>query len=474
MRRLKPRACWILVLPFMLNSCGTDNGTASPEFERVVLVTIDTLRADHLQPYGYARQTSPFIDSLASQGVLFENAAATASHTAPSHASIFTGLRPLRHRVLSNGDLLPRNLPTLAGAFRARGFQTGAFVSNSFLKRSVTGFETFNGGLRKGRKTVQLAINWIESLGSDQPFFLWVHFFDVHEAELEGAAVDKLLYKANDERLDLSPEDFYAHLAERHGLPNPPPEEAFPGIRWESWMDIRPNRLESREEIIRRIDDYDSQISYVDKRIERLSAAVENERFKGSSLWVITADHGEGLGGHYYRGHDAHIYQAQLHVPLIFFASNGSLPARRIETRVSLVDLAPTLLEVIDEPWSESDGSTLWPALRGQGSELQDRPVFAQRKRMVSRENKVFALIDGNHKYILHTEKEDEFYDLDTDPNELVNRIESPEAGAYRSRLESMLGEFDVEALMGAGSKARMPTETEEELEALGYMGDDE
>ena len=473
MRRLPRRVEWTFALVFLASSCGGRFGKAPVEYQRVVVVTIDTLRADHLQPYGYARQTSPFIDNLASQGVLFENAAATASHTAPSHASIFTGLRPLRHRVLSNGDLLPRDLPTLAGEFGANGFQTAAFVGNSFLKRSVIGFETFDGELRKGAETVGLAIDWIESLDSDEAFFLWVHFFDVHEAELEGAAVGKRYYVANRDRLELSPEEFYAHLAERHGLPNPPPEENFPGIRWESWMDVRPNRLETRAEIVLQIDDYDSQISYVDDQIKRLSAVVDGNGFEGASLWVITSDHGEGLGGHSYRGHDVHIYQEQLHVPLIFYASNGSLPPRIIETRVSLVDLTPTLLEVLDESWSDSDGLSLWPAISGQVSELQDRPVFALRKRMAAKRNKAFALIEGHYKYILHTKLEDEFYDLDTDPNELVNRIESPEAEAYRVRLESMLGEFDLEALMGPESQPRLPSETEDELEALGYMGDD-
>ncbi|MFT5284243.1 MAG: arylsulfatase A-like enzyme [Planctomycetota bacterium] len=468
----------VTLLPLALSALGLGCVEAqpetSPEFDRVVLVTIDTLRADHLQTYGYARQTSPFIDRLAENGVVFERAISTMSHTAPSHASMFTGLLPLGHRVLKNGDLLSKDIHTFVQSFGAAGYKTGAFVSNGFLGRSTNDFQVLNGWLRKGEETVDQAIAWIESLEPAQPFFMWVHFFDVHEAELEGMAAPQKYYEANASRTALPPDQFYSHLAKRHGLADPMPEEEFAPIRWEPRLKIRSNWLESRAEVIDRVDDYDALIAYVDDQIERLYVAVESFAPLSPSLWVIASDHGEALGDHGYRGHGAYIYQEQLHVPLIIHSSDESIDAGRFESQVSLVDLHPTLLDVLGSGASSSDGFSLWPALRASSSSRQNRAVFAQKKQMVSLKNCVFTMIDGDFKYIYHSVREDELYDLASDPGELVNLIDSPAAEAYRTRLLAKLEEYPWEDLMNGSIKTEeLPDEIHDELEALGYMGDE-
>ena len=456
---------WLAVLSIASASCGP--GSPPGRYERIVLVTIDTLRADHLGCYGYVHGTSPFLDRLADEGVVFTRANATSSHTAPSHASIFTGLVPLQHRVLVNGDRLSPELPSMAQVFAGAGYRTAAFTSVGFVRRAATGFETFDAAGRQGRRTVERAMAWLDGLGPGQPFFLWVHLFDVHQAELRSAPQEH--YAALREANALDPDAAYDYLAELHGLPDPPPGEPFPGIGWDHG-DERPSLLTSRAEVLERIEHYDAQIAYVDAQIERLFDAVREVDPGAPSLWIVTADHGEGLGSHDYRGHGGHVYQAQLHVPLIFHASDGSLPPRRVDEVVSLVDLFPTLADVLaDPPQLATEGASLWPRLLGETAPSEERAVFAQRRPLPALEDDAFVLLSGRHKYILHTGRDDEFYDLGSDPRELVDRISDASAERYRKLLTNKLDEL---GWTGAFPDEREvpPPEVLSELRALGYV----
>jgi arylsulfatase A-like enzyme len=442
-----------------------------------VLVTIDTLRADHLQGYGYVRQTSPFLDRLAGAGVLFEHATATISHTAPSHSSILTGLLPLQHRVLRNGDKLSRDIPSVAQAYRRAGYATAAFLSTGFLAWTATSFETVDADLREGGRTVERALAWVEQNGGAGPFLLWVHLFDVHEAEIAGKAPPKTSFDAIRRRTPLAPSAFFDYLADLHGLPETSSDAPFRGLRWEANENLRRGFLATPSDFVESIDHYDAQIDYVDGLIERLFRAVVGQD-DTNSLWVITSDHGEGLGSHGYRGHDGHIYQAQLHVPLIFWASDDSLVPRRVSTRVSLVDLFPTLvtpLGGLDPDAPPVEGVSLWPALSGRGSLPADRAVFAQKKPMPTLKNTMHALLRGPRKYILHTDpdRQHEYYDLDTDPRELVNRIGATSVEGYRAELEARLEELAANPAAPRGDETDVPDAMLEELEALGYLGDD-
>lgn len=461
----------VLILP----TAGCDDGPNAPtgRFERVVLVTIDTLRADHLQSYGYARQTSPFLDRLAQEGVVFTRAHATMSHTAPSHASMFTGLLPLQHGVLRNGDELSPALPNAAQQFRDAGYRTGAFLSTGFLSRVATGFETVDCAMRSGNHTVDRAVDWIEAGDPARPFFAWVHLFDVHEAERPKWAPPRACYDANARRTPLGPRAFYNYLAELHGLPNPPPGEPFPTLTWDTNEKLRATSLASREELVARIDDYDAQIAFVDSQIERLFEVVANVGAPGSSLWIVTSDHGEGLGSHGYRGHGAHIYEAQLHVPLIVYASDGSLPAARVDDVVSLVDVFPTLAGTLLSGPREplvTEGVSLWPELTGKKGAAGGRAVYAQKKPMPAIENRVYALITQEHKYIHHTVLDDEFYDLSADPGELQNRIDEPSAAVHRALLHAKLEELGSEAAQPSDEREELPADMLDELRALGYL----
>jgi len=156
------------------------NRGGTPRVSRVVLVTIDTLRADHLKSYGYLRETSPFIDGLAAEGVLFERAFATVSHTAPSHASMLTGRAPAGHGLFANGQSLDPVVPSLGCLLAANGFRGGAFTSVRFLREMMSGFGERSATERVAAKTVDAALAWVETLAPDARFFLWVHIYDPH------------------------------------------------------------------------------------------------------------------------------------------------------------------------------------------------------------------------------------------------------------------------------------------------------
>ncbi|HMB68483.1 MAG TPA: sulfatase [bacterium] len=455
-----------LLLAGTLSACG------EPRYRQVVLVTIDTLRADHLPAYGYPRPTAPFLDELAETGVVFTRAHATMSITAPSHASMFTGLLPAQHGLLRNGDTLPPELPALARTFRRAGYQTAAFTSAIFLQRVATGFRTIDSELREGEATMERALKWVERLEPDQPFLLWVHLFDVHEAGIPGKEAPPELYEEIEEGTALDRDALYSRLAMHHGLPDPPAGAPFPEMKWAIIENGRPLTRRSRAELLASIDHYDAQIARVDGLIRRLYEAVEGLGSETPRLWVITSDHGEGLGSHGYRSHDRLIYQEQLRVPLVFHATDGAIAPGRDDSLVSLVDLFPTLLDAAGEETATEanpEGISLWSRLIDGKPVERGRTVFAQRKPMPQAEGGVFAAITENHKYILHTGAEDEFFDLVGDPLELRSDPDHPDAKALLDRATSKLDETGWGALLSPTGD-QIPAEVMNELRALGYV----
>ena len=269
-----------------------------------MLVTLDTLRADHLGVYGYPRPTSPFLDELASRGVVFERAYAPMATTAPSHASIFTSLHPLEHGVMSNGRRLGASFPTLAERLRASGFRTAGFVSTHAHWRPLgldRGFETFDARPRESRevyrtadRTVDAALAWLSDCGACDRLMLFVHLFDAH-APLRPPErhLDVFRTAAPDARL--------AHatfLAASHRVPT-------------AFYSDDPGRM------LFIMDRYDAEVRFVDEQLRRLYDGLASHGLSDGTLWIVTADHGEGLGNHRWMGH-GQAYEESLRVPLIF------------------------------------------------------------------------------------------------------------------------------------------------------------
>ena len=503
-RRERARVAFALLVAFLIVGCSetdSDETAAAPpdggdsarpvaltipagaqtRFSRVVLVTIDTLRADHLGSYGYPRDVSPFLDELASRGVRFTQALATVAHTAPSHASMFTGLPPLRHGVRVNGQALTDSTPTLAGALRAAGWDTAAFTSVRFLRGVSSGFQKVSAERRTPDEVTRGAISWLGDRDPSQPFFLWVHYYNVHEWHVDTAPPEERAAVQATTRV--AEERLFDELASRHGWPKSSGLRPFEPTDWglirKPKNGIRPFRVESREEAIAWIDTYDAEVARVDAEIRRLFAFVENLQPPAPALWIVTSDHGEGLGGHGFYGHGQHVYAEQLHVPLILFASDGSLPAIAVDTLVSLVDLAPTVANLLGArsgvPDPAVEGVSLAPLARGAGGEWANRPAFAERRPLDDmrralgwKYDEVYALQRGSQKYIRVEGGPDEFYDLASDPLELRNLIdqELPASDELRRLLDAKL-----EWLRGHAVTSKEPDHRYiKELRALGYV----
>jgi arylsulfatase A-like enzyme len=430
----------------------------------IVLVTLDTLRADHLGCYGYVRDTSPFIDSLARKGVIFTNAFAPMATTSPSHASLFTSLYPLQHGVRKNGHVLDDSFLTMAELLRERGYETAGFVSTDRhfgagnLKQ---GFQIFDEAppshpeFRPSEETIDRAIAWLTERTSSDRLFLWVHLFDAHGPYIPHHRFPPQS-KADERRL-------LQFLIEQHQL------------------DVGFFRR-SHKRILTLMGEYDGEVAALDRAVKRLFETVEQRLGKADTLWILTSDHGEGLGNHRWLGHTKMIYNEQLRTPLILYSSSGSLPGRKIEHVVENVDLLPTVAALVggslESQAGEVQGSSWLPLLNGAHDRFPDKQAFAERREFLVEEHggtskyekgEKYALQDRRHKYILRTEGGDEFFDVVADPYETYNLITvpSPERDRMREALLAKVAHLKRNATV---SPKLVDEATQEKLRALGYV----
>ncbi len=418
-----PVALAVLALAVVAVQCGDPNA----DRPHLLLVSVDTTRADSLGCYGQTRIDTPRIDALAAEGVLFEQCTTSVPVTLPSHASLLTGTEPFVHGVRNNGMPVPRQgLVTLAETLAEAGYATGAFVSAFVLDAQFgldRGFDTYDddfgrraGGAARGPAppaferradaTCDAALAWLRDR-SDERFFLWLHLFDPHD-------------------------------------PYEPPE---------------PYR--SRYE-----DPYLAEVAYVDEQIGRVLDELERLKLAEDTLVVLVGDHGEGRGDHGEETHTCLLYDSTLRVPFLMRAP-GRLPARlRVAKQVSTLDVVPTVLALLDldAPTGRAD---LLPLVRGEAMP----GITAYSETMIPRFDMSFShlrslRIDG-WKYI-HAPKP-ELYDVLADPGEERNLAgENPElVERMRERLRSMLADAQPVGAEGDGADAA----TRQRLMAMGYMG---
>jgi arylsulfatase A-like enzyme len=444
------------------------------EFDRVVLVTLDTTRADHLGAYGYPRATSPFLDSLATSGVLFERAMAPIPTTVPSHATIFTSLYPLEHGLGHNGQRLPASVPTAAEMFQQAGYATAGFVSLGLLGRSglQRGFDRVEfhapGASAAGERpevsageTTGAAIEWLREQPRDGRFFLWVHYYDAHTPYRPPAETLAAV------RRDSGPiEAVEALLLGPHG------------IRLDVYGGDRVAMLD-------RVERYDGELRAVDDKLRQLYGAFAELGLADDSIWIVVGDHGEGLGSHDWLEHGVRIYQEQMRVPLVVHAPGGGWPARRVEEVVELTDLLPTLAVFAgQEPPAGSRGTSLARWLRAEPPVDSEREALVQRRTFSGtrprpseasptagerwEDGERLALIGRRYKYIHWTAGPPELYDLVADPTESRNLAGSePEVvAAMRERLLARARELRSRRLDAESVDER----TLEVLRSLGYL----
>ena len=418
----------------------------------VVLVSLDTVRADRMGFNGYARATTPRLDALAAEGVVLEQAHSAAPWTLPSHASLFTALEPGLHGTVRRGHALRPGERTLAEAFREAGYRTGAFTGGGYVSWGYglgQGFEAFvdhdepnEGG---PAAVVASARRWLAGTGS-APVFLFLHTYEPHAPYTH---------------------DTFADPSDRGRLPRSR-SEGLPD-------DDTPTPSERRY-----ISDlYDGDIRACDDTIGAFLETYLRERSRETIL-VVTSDHGEDVWDHDALEHPRHghtLYQDQLRVPL-FVRAPGRLPTRtRIATPVSLLDVAPTLAELAGVRWSPASGRSLASDLAA-GREPERRPIFAEATRYGPAR---FALREGDLKAIL-TPKPDEpverdvvravpleAFDLALDPSERHDLSGTPDAA-----LRALVSEILERSRRKVGDAAR-PTfvpddELLRQLRSLGYV----
>ena len=410
---------------------GTGKGRAGDAPPTVLLVTIDTLRADRVGCYGRADAGTPRLDALATAGVRFTAAQTTAPITAPAHASILTGRSLPAHGVVENGTFaLPGDVPLLSEAFKRKGYATGAFVSSQVLARShglARGFDVYDDRMppanlrqgpvlrfaqRRGVDTVDSALTWLMALGP-KPAFLWVHLFEPH-APYE-----------------------------------PPPDLA---ARYRGNL-------------------YQGEVAAADLALGRLLDGLAANGRERDLLVVVAGDHGEGLGEHDEATHGIFLYQGVMRVPLIVAGAARGIRPAVVDGTVSLVDIAPTLAELNGlGPLGGADGMSLVAALTGQGP-LPARPgVFAESHtpRIQYGWSGLRAFVDGATKLIEAPRAE--LFDLAEDPGERQDLAAARPAAvdAARRSLAALVQRARDAAPQGAAERA-VSEEEMAQLRALGY-----
>ena len=363
-----------------------------PEDPLVILIAVDTLRADRLSSYGYERSTTPALDRLAQEGVRFDQVRSNCNWTCPSFASIFTGMVPSRHGVLSYGPAtpIPDELVTLAEHFQLRGWNTRsiAYKVPFFDGHYEQGFDrAFNvpRDVVRGEDNLARALEWLESQRGG-PAFLFLHFNDPHQPFVQPAPYDRAF--------------------------GPPPEEL--GLQMP--VDVPGETQEEHKRLFS--DLYDGEVAYVDHCIGRFLDALRERGLYQRATIAFVADHGEQLWEHGRFGHGGEdLYDEIVRVPLIVKPPAGTFEAGRVITaEVSGFDVMPTLLELAGiPPAAKLDARSLVPLLSGKAEEL-GRPVVTETSR------RGLALVQGGYKYVLPADGEDEaLFHLPSDPREKKN-----------------------------------------------------
>jgi choline-sulfatase len=413
-------------------ACGRDRAPSPAPAERpnVLLVTIDTLRADHLGCYGHQAAATPTVDALARRGVRFETAVSHAPLTGPSHASILTGRTPLGHGFRNNsGFVLAPTVSTAAENFRQGGYRTSAFVSGFPLDRRFgfdRGFETYDDHLPRGNDrrrtpyvernagaTTEAVLRWLgasgDKAGERRPWFLWVHYYDPH-APYEPPATDLV------DRFRAAP--------------------------------------------------YDGEIAFVDRELGRLIQALSDRREIERTIVLVTSDHGESLGEHGEATHGIFVYDATIRVPWVM-AGPGITAGRVSRTVARGIDVLPTLLDYAGvPPRPPVEGRSVRAA--ADGRDMQDAPAYAESlyPEMELGWAPIRAWRTAAFKFI--DVPTPELYDLRADPSETANRIgdQAARAASLRRELGVALRQVPPPAAVAAPADAT----TMERLRALGYV----
>ena len=468
--RNRPRQSILAVVVVGISALTCGQAAASEVVQRqhphVVLITVDTLRADHLSCYGYHLRTSPTMDKLAEDGVRFDRAYTPIPMTGPSHFSMFTGRYPQEHGARINGVSLPDNSKwlTIPQVLRRFGYTSGAFVSAWPLVGRLTQlhrsfdhydeelerqYQVFH-SMRWAEDVTLPALRWLDDNKDKDKLFMWVHYFDPHEP-----------YNLREEFAD--------------------PEQIH---------DPAPATAEYSEEIKNRILRYDSEIGYADSHIRRLLDRIDQLGMRDNTLVALLSDHGEGLGEHGFVGHGRWLFESTVRVPWIMRLPGAIKPGSVVAESVSLLDLAPTLLDLAVPEFRNETQVSISYAGRSQVAAIAKRSSPESRQiRFVSFEGKKgfipkwiswawkpnsglpfrIGKLEGRMKAVwTPDEKRFDFFDLSRDPRELQPETLTGADRRYSFERDAFQRWFDTTNL--AESESRLTERDAKILESLGYI----
>jgi arylsulfatase A-like enzyme len=478
-------------------SGGGDKSAAASLPFNVMVVLIDTLRADHLGAYGYARPTSPQFDALAREGVLFERTVAQAAWTKPSVASLFTGRFVKHHGVVTSRDALGADLTTMAEALGGRGYRTAAFTANPWITpefRFDQGFDQFESGRamaaqltslykllkrvdrlaarttgvktdlagtvfwgtsgnlgnsERDRLLTDAAVDWIGAQGAAQPFFMYMHLIGPHDP-----------YNP--------PTEYVRPFREAgwDGLPGP----TKPPARVQTIFD-KADPLGEHEQAAM-MAQYDGAIAFADAQLGRLVEALRKAGVLDRTLIVVTADHGEEFYEHHNWRHGNQLYNEVVHVPLLFRLPERLQPTRRSDVSM-LVDVLPTLVNLVGggQPIEGLDGRPLFATGTTPIPTAYAEHFWFDGGTYVSRMVERGELKLKETKDEASGKEKTELYDLAADGGEQRNLLEN--AGAVRENglgeLQDLLVQFGDKLSVGSTVAVEVDPSTKERLRALGY-----
>ncbi len=398
----------------------------------IILITLDTLRADHLPIYGYANTETPVLDKLAKKGLVFDTCITSDTLTLPAHSSIMTGMYPTNHGIHINGDnVLSEKQITIAEKIKELEYNTAAFIAAFVLDGRwglKQGFDYYDDNFdlekfktndlgrvqRPANEVIDSSIKWLEN-NKNKPFFSWIHLYDPH-------------------------------------TPYKPPEEYL-------------NKYNNRG----RIGLYDGEIAFMDSQIGRLIDWLNSNELMKNTILIIVGDHGESLGEHKEDTHGFFIYDSTIRVPLIIVTPFESLNNRRVKTQVRTIDIFPTILEFLKIPEVLNiHGKSLIPLFF---NESNDRVAYSESiaPRLQYNWSALYSLRTTKYKYI--EAPRPEFYNLVEDPEELKNilRRETNISKRYRNQLYGIIKESENNSQKA--DSANLDKETLSKLATLGYIG---
>ncbi len=483
-------AAFLLVIP----ACSSDSeqpragAEAKVEAHRplrppnILLISIDTLRADHLGSYGYARDTSPNLDRLAARSIRYTNAYAPAPWTLPSHVAMLSGRHPFDAGIVGADSSIPSSVPMLAESLRGAGFQTAAFVDSrpgGFLggERGFSrGFDRYEHVAATDPQvynfdvaaTVAKGLDFLGTRSEDRPFFLFVHTKAVHASPSPTVVADERAVPYN------SPEPFGSRY-----LPGPASRFAWhepggaAGVRYLREVNVkigdgvlaRSHFSTDQVEELKAL--YDGGIRYTDHHLGRLLDGLALLGVEDDTVIIVTSDHGEAFLEHYFFFHKE-LFNPLLRVPLIVHDPRTG-ESGAVSDRVSLLDIVPTVLELAGAPELEGAAGLSLPGKHGNLP--RERTFFSYFDFRQDYHYQAFAMDDGSHRFILHKlrswpEFREEVFDLRADPGE-KSPIDSP---LVRKKLRAaLLGKLERRGAQGE-DRIELDAATIEHLRSLGYL----